>query len=442
MSKLCHLRSFVKNNAGLSRITPNFAIAGIHFMHKAEPKFPLHLIERFCVVGVNYLQATAVERSLFAITPENHENLLLNAKLQGFRSMFALSTCNRTELYGYCQSETELTDCFLKYTDGTKELFTKFGFSKKGNDALEYLFNVAAGLNSQITGDYEIVSQLKSAVELSRKHDLIGPIMDRTINYAMQASKSVKTNTNLSNGTVSVSYAVIEWLTKTENINEKSVLLLGAGNLGKNVLKNLQHYLKLRKITVINRTDAIALAISKETKTEYKPFADLSTEADEADIIIVCTNSCGYTLMPAFFTESKTRQVFDLSVPENVHPDVKNISGINVTGIDEVSKTLQETFAKRKAEIPKANMIIADFLHQFKIWLSMYRHVPAINSMKVQLQSLSAEHFSAASHDSSLDIRINKTVGALAANLRAREEKGCQYISAMNDFLNEGVLHD
>lgn len=411
-------------------------------MHRSELKFPAHLIERFCVVGVNYLQATAVERSLFAITPENHENLLLNAKLQGFRSMFALSTCNRTELYGYCQSETELTDCFLKYTEGTKELFSKFGFIKKGNDALEYLFNVAAGLNSQITGDYEIVSQLKNAVELSRKHDLIGPIMDRTINYAMQASKSVKTNTNLSNGTVSVSYAVIEWLAKQENIFEKSVLLLGAGNLGKNIVKNLQHYLRLRKITVINRTDAIALAISKEAKTEYKPFADLGTEADEADIIIVCTNASGYTLLPGFFSGNKDQQVFDLSVPENVHPDVKNISGMAVIGVDEVSKTLQETFAKRKADIPKANQIIADYLHQFKVWLSMYRHVPAINSMKVQLQTLSAGHISASLQDSSLDTRINKTVGTLAANLREKEEKGCQYISAMNDFLNEGAFHD
>ncbi len=411
-------------------------------MYKSELQFPLHLIERFCVVGVNYLQATAVERSLFAITPENHENLLVNAKLQGFRSMFALSTCNRTELYGYCQSEAELTECFLKYTDGTRELFSKFGFTLKGNDALEYLFRVAAGLNSQITGDYEIVSQLKNAVELSRKHDLIGPIMDRTINFALQASKSVKTNTNLSNGTVSVSYAVIEWLANTGRLYEKSVLLLGAGNLGKNIVKNLKHYLNLGKITVINRTDAIALAISKEARTEYKPFADLNTEADRADIIIVCTNSSGYTLLPSFFINEKTRQVFDLSVPENVHPDIKQIEGITVIGVDEVSTTLQETFAKRKAEIPKANMIIADYLHQFKSWLAMNRHVPAINSMKLQLHAISSGHFSNLLPDSSLDLRINKTVGTLAANLRERHEKGCQYICAINDFLNEGALHD
>lgn len=405
-------------------------------MIKSEINFPEHLIERFCVVGVNYLQASAVERSLFAITPDHHEPLLLTAKEKGLRSVFALSTCNRSEVYGYCQSPTELTECFLQHTKGTAELFNKHGFVKKGNDALEYLFKVAAGLNSQITGDYEIVSQLKSAVEVSRKQNLIGPIMDRTINYAMQASKSVKGHTKLSNGTVSVSYAVIEWLAKSENIEQKSVMLLGAGNLGKNIVKNLLHYLKPGNITVINRTDAIAEAIATETATDYKPFAMLAAEADKADIIIVCTNASGFTLLPSFFSGKKNQQVFDLSVPENVHPDVKTIAGVTVIGIDEVSKTLQDTFEKRNAEIPKANIIIGEYLHQFKAWLAMYTHVPAINSIKTKLQTLSLSHSPEGFSETMIGNRINKTVGTLATNLRQKDEKGCQYINAINDFLN------
>lgn len=411
-------------------------------MDKQDLTFPTHLIERFCVVGVNYLQATAEERSLFAITPDKHKNLLADAKQREFRSVFALSTCNRSEVYGYSPSEAELTDCFLKHTEGTPELFAKHGFSKKGNEALEYLFKVAAGLNSQITGDYEIVSQLKSAVELSRKHDLIGPIMDRTVNFAMQASKSVKTNTKLSNGTVSVSYAVIEWLSKIENISSKSVLLLGAGNLGKNIVKNLQHYLRPGSITVINRTDEIAQKIAKESGTGYMPFATLPQESAEADIIIVCTNSSGYTLLPSFFSEEKPKHIFDLSVPENVHPDVKTISGLTVTGIDEVSKTLQDTLSKRKAEIPKANIIISDFLFQFKTWLSLYRHGAAISSMKTQLQAISVTYSPQGSSQSLIGTRIKKTVGALAVNLREKNEKGCQYINAINDFLNEGAMYE
>lgn len=411
-------------------------------MTKTEMNFPEHLINRFCVVGVNYLQATAVERSLFAITPDNHEALLISAKEKGLRSVFALSTCNRSELYGYCHSPAELTECFLQHTCGTEELFNKHGFIKKGNEALEYLFKVAAGLNSQITGDYEIVSQLKTAVEISRKQNLIGPIMDRTINYAMQSSKSVKGQTKLSNGTVSVSYAVIEWLAKTENIHERSVMLLGAGNLGKNIVKNLLHYLKPGSVTVVNRTDEIAKAIATETQTEFQPFSALAAETEKTDIIIVCTNASGYTLLPSFFSGKKNQRVFDLSVPENVHPDIKKIEGVEVIGIDEVSKTLQDTFEKRNAEIPKANLIINEYLHQFKAWMAMYTHVPAINSMKSKLETLSRSHSFPGVTETMIGNRINKTVGVLASNLRQKDEKGCHYINAINDFLNADAGHD
>lgn len=411
-------------------------------MPKPELSFPTHLIDRFCIVGVNYLHANAVERSLFAITPDKQHSLLSDAKDRGVRSIFALSTCNRSEVYGYCASEQEMINFFLDHTNGTADLFAKHGFIKKGNEALEYLFKMAAGLNSQITGDYEIVNQLKYAVELSRKYDLIGPIMDRTVNFAMQASKSVKTNTNLSNGTVSVSYAVIEWLSKVENTSSKSILLLGAGNLGKNVVKNVQHYLTPRSITVINRTDEIARTIADESGIEFKPFAALAQASDDADIIIVCTNSSCFTILPGFFSQKKFRHIFDLSVPENVHPDVKNIADIKVTGIDEVSITLQDTLIKRKAEVPKANNIIADHLHEFKAWLSLYRHGAALKNMKTQLEAISMSYSPIGSSEQIIGTRINKTVGNLAVNLRERNEKGCQYINAINDFLNEGVLYE
>ena len=411
-------------------------------MTKSELSFPTHLIDRFCIVGVNYLNANALERSLFAITPDKQRSLLSEAVDRGFRSLFALSTCNRSEVYGYCASEQEMIDCFINNTNGTPELFEKHGFTKTGNDALEYLFKMAAGLNSQITGDYEIVNQLKYAVELSRKYDLIGPIMDRTVNFAMQASKSVKTNTKLSNGTVSVSYAVIEWLSKVEDMSSKSVLLLGAGNLGKNVVKNVQHYLKPYSVTVINRTDEIARNIAKESGVEFKPYEALAQASDASDIIIVCTNSSGFTILPGFFSTKKSRHIFDLSVPENVHPEVKNIDGIKVTGVDEVSKTLQDTLIKRKAEVPKANQIIDGYLYEFKTWLALYRHGAAIKCMKAQLETISMSYSPIGSSDYVIGTRINKTVGNLAVNLRKKNEKGCQYITAFSDFLNEGVVYE
>ncbi len=411
-------------------------------MQITEANTSEQIISRLCVVGINFNNATATERSLFAITAENRSNLLDDAKQQGFTSVFALSTCNRSEIYGYCQHDHELSDLFISHTNGTEAIFRMHGFTKRGTDALDHLFKVAGGLHSQITGDYEIVSQLKYSVAESRKAALIGPVMDRTINFAMQASKAVRTHTNLSNGTVSVSYAAIEWLQRIKDIGDRSVLLVGAGTLAKNIIRNLQHYLKPGCITVINRTDATAKELAQQTDIKQTDFSNLQTAAFYADIIIVCTNAPSHLLFPDFFTGDKQQYILDLSVPENVHPDVRANKNIQLAGIDEVSQKMQLTFANRNAEIPKANNIIAGFLNEFYSWVSMYTHVPAINRIKSTLYAISEMPF--CENDSKLqtDNKVNKTVGALAMNLRHKNEKGCQYINAINDFLNHKSLYE
>ena len=366
---------------------------------------------------------------------------LNDAKQIGITSLVALSTCNRSELYGYCQNDDELRELFIKHTNGTTEIFKKHSFLKRGHEALEYLFKVAAGLHSQITGDYEILGQLKCAVAQSRKEGLIGPVMDRTINYAIQASKAIKTNTQLSNGTVSVSYAVIEWLGKIKDIHTKSVLLVGAGALSRNVIKNLQHYLKPAGITIINRTDYAATELAIQTKTTYKSYLQLKTEVANADIVIVCTNAPTYILLPHFFSKNKKQYILDLSVPENVHPAVKNIIGKTVTGVDEVSQTMQDTFAKRNTEIPKANAIIEQYLQELHSWLALYRHVPVINDIKNKLHELCTMPCCNNNDKSKMYSRVNKTVGTMVMNLRYKNEKGCQYIKAINDFLKESEMY-
>jgi glutamyl-tRNA reductase len=405
-------------------------------MQLPEVKTIEHIISRFCIVGINYKNATAAERGLFAIAPENRNHLLAEAKQKGFRSLFALSTCNRAELYAFCQTDSELTELFLAHTNGTAAIFSQHGFIKRGNEAITYFFKVAAGLQSQITGDYEIVGQLKCAVAQSRKEDLIGPVMDRTINYVLQASKAIKTNTQLSNGTVSVSYAAVEWLKQIGVVSKKTVLIVGAGALAKNIAKNLQHYLQPASITIINRTEAAAKDLAQQTNTSYRAFTDLEAMVACTDIIIVCTNSPAYVLLPQFISAQKSQYVLDLSVPENVHPGIKNISNIYLAGVDEVSKPMQAAFAKRNADIPKANEIIRKFINDYHAWLEIYKYAPAINDIRSKLYEISTMSCCGTLNKKTTESKVKKTVGALAINLRSKNEKGCQYITAINDFLN------
>src|ERR1700710_143526 len=234
-------------------------------MDSFTPTIPAYIISRLCVIGINYHKADIVERGNFSINEQAHIAILNEAKALKFKSLFVLSTCNRTELYSYCQNDDELIELFIKHTHGTLNSFAEIGFAKRGEEAMHHLFKVSAGLDSQIIGDYEILSQLKKAVDFSRKYQMLGPIMDRTINFVLQASKTIKTQTQLSTGTVSVSYAAIEWLKKEEDISNKKILLFGTGKFGSNVVKNLKHYFNAKHLMAINRTNEAAKRLALET---------------------------------------------------------------------------------------------------------------------------------------------------------------------------------
>jgi len=184
-------------------------------MHFDQLTIPDHIISRLFVAGINYQKADISTRGLFSVDNEGATRILEEAGTSGIRSAFVLSTCNRTEIYGYCQQDQELTDLLIRHTRGNREQFHALAYRKRGTEALQHLFEVAAGLDSQIIGDNEILGQLKQSVALSRGQHMIGPIMDRTLNFAFQAAKAIKTKTQLSTGTVSVSYAAIEWLPQT-----------------------------------------------------------------------------------------------------------------------------------------------------------------------------------------------------------------------------------
>ena len=404
---------------------------------------PEYIISRLCVIGINYHKADIVERGHFAINETAHIAILKEAAEQGFKSLFVLSTCNRTELYSYCQHDDELINLFIKHTNGTQDSFSNIGFTKRGEAALHHLFKVGAGLDSQIIGDYEILSQLKISIAFAREYGMIGPIMDRTINFVLQASKTIKTQTQLSTGTVSVSYAAIEWLKKIERVATQKILLFGTGKFGRNVVKNLKHYFNASHITAINRTNVAAENLAQETGIQWASYMELASQVQYADIIIVCTNAGDYTILPAFFTASKTQIILDLSVPANVHPDVKNIAGITLADIDEVSQIMRKTFERRKAEIPKALDIITQFEKEFFDWLSMYQHSSLIKEMKYKLFALTELQMPCCEmavdakelQVHQLNHKVNKAVNSLASNLRVKKEKGCQYINTINEFL-------
>lgn len=405
-----------------------------------------HIIGQFCVAGINHTCASAEVRGAFSVDQAIHLQVLEQAKEMGLNSVFVISTCNRTEIYGYAHHACELASLLTKFTKGSLETFMQYSYRLQGNEALQHLFRVACGLNSQIVGDYEIQGQLKQAYSFAMQHEMIGPIMDRTINFVFQASKKIRTNTALSTGTVSVSFAAIEWLQKNGGNKAMKILLVGSGKFGRNVCKNIRHYLPNSTLSITNRTSATGEKLASETGSDFIAYEDLAQACNSHDIILVCTKAMEPVINAAFFMGSTKHIIIDLSVPSNVDAAVAAIPGIQVVNVDEISAITQKTIERRSLEIPKAEAIIADFEAQFVEWLQTYQHAPAIRHIKEKLYLLSGTRPAPACEMATdwqtglpatlaQEEQIKRTVSSLVYNLKTKKEKGCQFITAYHSFL-------
>ncbi|TXJ27937.1 MAG: glutamyl-tRNA reductase [Chitinophagaceae bacterium] len=399
------------------------------------------ILDRFCVAGINYHKADIAVRGSFSVSKEDFALIAGSARAQLIRSVFVVSTCNRTEIYGFVENVMQLAALLAEHTRGNIQDLLQYAYLKSGKEAVEHLYRVASGLDSQILGDYEILGQLKQAVDAAAANQVLGPIMNRTVNYAFQASKKIKTDTALSSGTVSVSYAAIELLKETPGIAEKKVLVIGAGKFGGNVCKNLREYLPQTAVLLMNRTDETAKALAERTGAAFIPYNKMEEAIQASDILVVCTNAQYPTILPSMLAGSGEKLVLDLSVPANVHAEVKTLPGIRVIDVDEISTTiLDKTIARRKAEMPKAQEILEHYQQEFYTWLEEYKYSLHIKSWKGKLQELSEwqpqQYCEMASEPLlSPDRKAQKAVTRLAVNLRTNQEKGCQFINAINDYL-------
>jgi len=208
------------------------------------------------------------------------------------------------------------------------------------------------------------------------------------MNLVLQASKDVKNHTKLSSGTTSVAYAAIQYIVENvENHSDKKILIYGLGEIGKNTCKNVLNYTSNKQITLINRTHETALGFVEEhPEVKAVHFKDLTTEIHNTDILIVATGASLPTVTKEHLKKGQDLLILDLSMPENVDVSVKEIPGIRLVNVDELSKITDKTIETRKNEIPAAEAIIDKYKEEFNDWISHRKYVPAVNALKESLK--------------------------------------------------------
>jgi len=399
-------------------------------------------ISKFWVVGINYKKVDATTRGQFSIPDAQYVQLLQKASANELTELFVLSTCNRTEVYGIAETSSQLIDLLCGETAGDKETFLKSAYVKNGGDAIEHLFHVGAGLDSQILGDYEIIGQIKTAVKLAKNHGCVSVFLERLVNTVLQASKAIKNQTELSGGTVSVSFAAIQYIRKKiKGISTKKILVLGTGKMGKSTCKNLVHYLRTKNITLINRTEEKAAELAKELGLKHAPLSELAGNISEADIILVATDSTEPIILSSHLLNQHKKLILDLSVPYNVETSVHDLSHVTLVNVDELSKLKDETLAKREGEIPKAKSIIADHVADFMEWYDMRKYVPVLRAMKTKLKEIHKSPLFIPLYNTTAhtEEKIQRVINGMAYKMKEQNQKGCHYIEAINEFIATGT---
>lgn len=405
-----------------------------------------HNIGGFFVVGINYKKTEASVRGQFAINNSQYANILALAPSFGLSEFFILSTCNRTEIYGFADNASQLIDILCTQTIGDKTTFSELCYIKQGSEAIQHVFEVGAGLESQILGDYEIIGQLKLAVKFAKERGFVGAFTERLVNSVLQSTKVVKNKTALSGGTVSVSFAAVQFLKKNvPNISEKNILLLGIGKIGRNTCKNLVDYLNTSRITLINRTEEKAKDFAKELGLQHALMSELSDCIEASEIILVATNSNAPIILKSHLENFGNKIIIDLSIPYNVDKEAQTLPNVTLVNVDELSRLKDETLQKRIGEIPAARAIIAEHKEEFLEWSRMRKNVPFIKAVKQKLHDMhSCELYLSCNANytpNTTPLRavnqyaIQKVIKNMALKMREQHQPGCSYIEAINDFI-------
>ncbi len=403
--------------------------------------------KKFYLIGLNYKKADVETRSKFSLSTEQQKALLSEAKDNGVNSVVVLSTCNRVEIMGFSKHPFQLISLLCKYSQGNVEEFARVSYVYKNSEASEHVIRIATGLDSQILGDYEIVSQLKEAFGQAKEAGTLNAYLERLFNTALQASKETKNKTSISSGTTTVSYAAIQYIKdKYKEYDGKRILVYGLGDIWESTAKSCSEYLKGHEVTVINRTDSKAFELTKSVEVKARKHEELEEEIQNNDIVIVATGASTPTVKADHLKKGKKQLIIDLSIPRNVDPELSNQDDKEVIDVDMLSEKTEQTLEERRKQIPMVEQIIQKHKIEFYEWLSFRKSTPAINSLKKSLESIQKDAISAharKAENEEIELledvtsqMISKIVSKFALHLKAENSKANQSIRVMREVFN------
>ena len=350
------------------------------------------------VLGVNYHTSpvTLLEKVMIPV-PAMSEALRVLSNHSDIREVVVLSTCNRTEVYAVAErfhaAHTDILE-FLCETSGlSADEITPHLYSQFDDDAVVHLFEVAAGIDSAVLGETEIVGQVRDAWDFAMKQGTARSTLNLLFRYALESGKRARTETGISRSTASVAHAAVEMAEEIlGTLSGKRVLVVGAGEMGEGVAGALSRA-GTESITVLNRTAARAEALAEKIGARVSDFESLETELVEADVVLACTGAGGVIIDHELMTRvrngvSTPILVVDIALPRDVAATVAELPGVTLRDLDHLSDWAQRGIDKRASEVGQVREIIGEEVKRFLLDQTQRQAAPLVAQLREVVESI------------------------------------------------------
>jgi len=309
-----------------------------------------------------------------------------------------LSTCNRSEIYvaspSPAQAQGEIIEFLTQYHQLPAEAFTPHMFSFGGTEAARHLFRVAAGLDSLVVGEPQILGQVKTAFQAASERRCTGPVLSKLFHWSFAVGKRVRTETALGEGAVSISFAAVSLARKIfGRLTGRRVLVVGAGEISTLTAQHLRAQ-GVGDITIVSRTAAHAETLANDVDGRAIPWDQLSVALAAADIVLTATGSQRPIITRAMVEAATGRRrreplfIIDVAVPRDVEPAVGDIEQVFLYNVDDLQTIVQENLSRRTAEIAQAEQIIAEEVLKFSAWQRSRGAIPTVVALRERFDAI------------------------------------------------------
>ncbi len=356
----------------------------------ADAAVALHLV----LVGTSHRSAPLPVRERLAAHDHGHDLVDHVLAAEPVAEAVGLATCNRCELYLVGSRPEALREAaverLVELSGRDRAQLEPMLYVRTGAEAAEHLFSVAAGLDSLVPGEAQILAQIRDAYAGAYEWGATGPVSNRLFHVALEAGKRVRHETAIGSGGASVASVAAEVAAeRLGGLEGVSVLVVGAGRVAELVAANLTAR-GARPLSVANRDPDHAAALAARFGGTAIPWDGLAAAAATADVVVSSTAAPGHVIHAADLRPGRPRLLIDLAVPRDVDPAAAAVEGTSVVDLDGLEAAVQRTLALRRGETGRAQAIVAEQAAEFRDWMAALRVVPAITSLRDHAERIRA----------------------------------------------------